>query len=146
MVIRPRLGFLAHRGIQAFERDFFFSKPNVDLDLDLMHNDFTLSNTIADNGKIGIVTGRWPVSLGGRLQPRSIPSKSENYAHLNLPDDLIENILFWNDLYMANGVLSNSECLLSGEVIEEMDVYYYQPKKFIDLLNTWSYITYSRDR
>ncbi|KAK0713133.1 hypothetical protein B0T26DRAFT_753277 [Lasiosphaeria miniovina] len=101
---------VAHRGISAAERDILFSSSEVtrsgnaetegggegegkleldaeedDDDFSLMHSHLTTSNCIVDRGDrlMGLMQG-----------PRR-----ENYAALNLPEDVLQDILYWNDLY-----------------------------------------------
>ncbi|KAI1811682.1 hypothetical protein GGS20DRAFT_561777 [Poronia punctata] len=94
----------AHRGIQALEYDIIFSEDNRDPDLSLMHNDFTLSNCIVNNDKIvGLVDWEMAGYFGRRtaalvhVQIRT--PRRETYAALNLSEDVLDDILFWNDLY-----------------------------------------------
>jgi aminoglycoside phosphotransferase len=93
-----------HRGIQQIEHDIIFADNKNDANLSLMHNDVSLSNLIVDNDKIvGLVDWEmagyfsWKTAASVHVQIRS--PKRENYASLNLPDDFLNDILFWNDLY-----------------------------------------------
>ncbi|KAF2498662.1 hypothetical protein BU16DRAFT_579751 [Lophium mytilinum] len=93
-----------HRGIQELERDIIFSDHNKDLDLSLMHNDFTTSNCIVHNDKLaGLVDWEMPGFLGrktaGEVHREIRTPKRENFAQLNLPKERLSDILFWNDLY-----------------------------------------------
>ncbi|KAI1262694.1 hypothetical protein F5Y18DRAFT_397021 [Xylariaceae sp. FL1019] len=94
----------AHRGIQELEYDIIFSEDNHDTDLSFMHNDFTLSNCIVDNDRIvGLIDWEMAGYLGRKtaaevhIEIRS--PRRENYAALNLSKSILDDILFWNDLY-----------------------------------------------
>lgn len=93
-----------HRGIQELERDLIFGSNNADPDLGFMHNDVSLSNCIVDNGKIvGLVDWEmagffgWKTAADVHVQIRT--PKRENFASLKLPEERLNDILFWNDLY-----------------------------------------------
>jgi COMPASS component SPP1 len=95
---------VSHRGIQELENEIIFSTENVDHDLGFMHNGFTLSNCIVDNDNIvGLVdwemAGYFGWKTAGTVHLRIRTPKRENYAALNLPEDFLGDILFWNDLY-----------------------------------------------
>jgi aminoglycoside phosphotransferase len=93
-----------HRGIQELERDIIFAKDNKDPDFSFVHNDVSLSNCIVDNDRIvGLVDWEmagffgWKTAASVHVQIRT--PKRENYAALNLSQELLDDILFWNDLY-----------------------------------------------
>lgn len=93
-----------NRGVQELEEQIIFSERNADSDVRFMHNDFTLSNTIVDHDKIvGLVD--WEMAgWFGRKTAADVHAKirtptRQNYAALDLPEDVLEDILFWNDLY-----------------------------------------------
>lgn len=93
-----------HRGIQELERDIIFGNTNTDTDVSFMHNDVSLSNCIVDSGKIvGLVDWEmagffgWKTAADVHVQIRT--PKRENFASLNLPEERLNDILFWNDLY-----------------------------------------------
>jgi COMPASS component SPP1 len=95
---------VSHRGIQELERDIIFSGQNTDPDFGFMHNDFSLSNCIVDDDRIvGLVdwemTGflGWETAAAVHVQIRT--PKRENFAALDLPEEMLKDILFWNDLY-----------------------------------------------
>jgi COMPASS component SPP1 len=104
---------VTHRGIQVLERDILFGEEeeeeeeendNRDVDLGLMHNDFTLSNCIVDNDRIvGLVdwemAGFFGWKTAARVHVRIRTPKRENFAALDLDEELLDDILFWNDLY-----------------------------------------------
>ncbi|KAI1321393.1 hypothetical protein F5Y16DRAFT_405211 [Xylariaceae sp. FL0255] len=94
----------AHRGIQELEYNIIFSEDNRDLDLSFMHNDFTLSNCIVNNDKlVGLVdwemAGYFGQKKAGEVHVKIRTPRRENFAALNLSEDLLDDILFWNDLY-----------------------------------------------
>lgn len=93
-----------HRGIQELERDIIFAKDNTDTDLSFMHNDISLSNCIVDNDRVvGLIDWEmagyfgWKTAASVHVQIRT--PKRGNYASLNLPEEMLNDILFWNDLY-----------------------------------------------
>lgn len=93
-----------HKGIQQLESDIIFSESNTDGDLSFMHNDFTQSNCIVDQGKIvGLVdwemAGFFGWKTAGEVHVKIRGPKRENFAQLNLPEEQLSDILFWNDLY-----------------------------------------------
>ncbi|KAI3390434.1 hypothetical protein diail_9656 [Diaporthe ilicicola] len=93
-----------HRGIQELEKDIIFGKDNTNPDLSFMHNDVSLSNCIVDNDKIvGLVDWEmagffgWKTAADVHVQIRT--PKRANFASLNLPEERLNDVLFWNDLY-----------------------------------------------
>ncbi|KAF2759057.1 hypothetical protein EJ05DRAFT_499482 [Pseudovirgaria hyperparasitica] len=93
-----------HRGIQELEREIIFAEDNKDSDLSLMHNDVSQSNCIVDNDRIvGLVDWEmagffgWKTAASVHTQIRT--PKRENFAAINLPEEMLSDILFWNDLY-----------------------------------------------
>jgi aminoglycoside phosphotransferase len=93
-----------HRGIQELERDIIFAEDNKDPDLSFMHNDVSLSNCIVDNDRIvGLIDWEmagffgWKTAASVHVQIRT--PKPENFTSLNLPEEMLSDILFWNDLY-----------------------------------------------
>lgn len=95
---------MAHRGIQETERDILFAKDDEDPDMDFMHNDVSLSNCIVNNDKIvGLVdwemAGFFRWETAAKVHVRIRTPRRENFASLDLPEDVLKDILFWNDLY-----------------------------------------------
>ncbi|KAH7380691.1 hypothetical protein BKA66DRAFT_586918 [Pyrenochaeta sp. MPI-SDFR-AT-0127] len=93
-----------HRGIQELERDVIFAADNKDDDFSFMHNDISLSNCIVDNDRIvGLIDWEmagffgWKTAANIHVQIRT--PKRENFVSLNLPEEMLNDILFWNDLY-----------------------------------------------
>ncbi|QPG94031.1 hypothetical protein C2857_004216 [Epichloe festucae Fl1] len=94
----------AHRGIQELEYDIIFGEDNRDPDHSFMHNDFTLSNCIVNNDKIvGLVdwemAGYFGWKTAAQVHVKIRTPRRENFAALNLSEDVLSDILFWNDLY-----------------------------------------------
>jgi aminoglycoside phosphotransferase len=93
-----------HRGIQEIERDIIFAEDTQDPDLSFMHNDVSLSNCIVDNDEIvGLIDWEiagffgWRTAAKVHVQIRT--PKRENFASLDLPEEMLKDILLWNDLY-----------------------------------------------
>jgi COMPASS component SPP1 len=93
-----------NKGIQELEQRILFSPRNTDQDISFMHNDFSLSNTIVDNDRIvGLVDWEmagwfgWQTAAEVHMKIRT--PKRENFASFQLPEDLLQDILYWNDLY-----------------------------------------------
>ncbi|KAI5922216.1 hypothetical protein F4810DRAFT_711822 [Camillea tinctor] len=93
-----------HRGIRELEKDIIFASNENDSDFSFMHNDVSLSNCIVDNDKIvGLIDWEmagffgWKTAASIHVQIRT--PKRENYASLDLPEEFLNDILFWNDLY-----------------------------------------------
>ncbi|KAM5346999.1 hypothetical protein ACJ41O_010004 [Fusarium nematophilum] len=96
----------SHR-IRQEEADLIFSNLNTDADFCLMHNDFTESNTIVNDGKIiGLIDWEmagyfgWETARQVHLQIRG--PRRENYAHLEGKkefEDIFRQLFFWTDLY-----------------------------------------------
>ncbi|KAJ6779575.1 hypothetical protein PWT90_04739 [Aphanocladium album] len=96
---------VTHRGVQPLERDILFeSRGAQNKDCALFHNDLSQSNLIVDRGKIVAVVDwemagffTWDAIKEVHLRIRS-PSK-KTYGHQNLPQKVLDDIYFWNDLY-----------------------------------------------
>lgn len=93
-----------HRGIQEVEEEIITSDDGKDPDLSFMHNDVSLSNCIVDNDKIvGLVdwemAGFFGWNTAATIHVRIRTPKRENFASLDLPEETLNDILFWNDLY-----------------------------------------------
>lgn len=93
-----------NKGIQDLEKQIIFPERNLDSDVSFMHNDLSLSNTIVDHGKIvGLVdwemAGWFRRKIAADVHVQIRTPKRENFAHLDLAEDFLEDILFWNDLY-----------------------------------------------
>ncbi|KAI1466425.1 uncharacterized protein F4812DRAFT_460697 [Daldinia caldariorum] len=93
-----------HRGIQEIEEEIILAGDGKDTNLSFMHNDVLLSNCIVDNDKIvGLVdwemAGYFGWKTAADIHVRIRTPKRENFTSLNLPEDVLHDILFWNDLY-----------------------------------------------
>ncbi|OBS20334.1 hypothetical protein FPOA_06706 [Fusarium poae] len=93
-----------HRGIQELEYNLIFSEDNSDPDHSFMHNDFTPSNCIVNDDKIvGLVdwemAGFFGWKTAGHVHVHIRSPRRDNFAALDLPEDVLNDILFWNDLY-----------------------------------------------
>lgn len=95
-----------HRGIQEVEKEILLADnaEEDDGDLSFMHNDVSLSNCIVDNDKIvGLIdwemAGFFGWKTAASVHVRIRTPKRENFAALNLPEEMLHDILFWNDLY-----------------------------------------------
>ncbi|KAI1130224.1 kinase-like domain-containing protein [Nemania abortiva] len=93
-----------HRGIQDIEKEIIFADNEEDTDFGFMHNDVTQSNCIVDNDRVvGLIDWEmagffgWKTAASIHVQIRT--PKRENYASLDLPEEMMDDILFWNDLY-----------------------------------------------
>jgi aminoglycoside phosphotransferase len=91
-----------NKGLQEVEEHIIFSEQNADPDVSLMHNDFTLSNTIVDNDKIvGLVdwemAGWFGWQTAAEVHVKIRETKREDLAPLNFPEH--HRLLFWTDLY-----------------------------------------------
>lgn len=99
-----------HRGIQELEKTIIFLDSNKDPDISFMHNDFSLSNCIVNDDRIvGLVDWEMAGFLGwntaGEVHRQIRTPKRENFAALNLPEDMLNDILFWNDLYSRSNAI-----------------------------------------
>lgn len=93
-----------NRSYQELERDIIFGDDNRDPDLSFMHNGVSLSNCIVDHDRIvGLVNWEmagffgWNIAADVHIQNRT--PRRTNFALLNLPEETLKDILFWNDLY-----------------------------------------------
>ncbi|OTB19028.1 hypothetical protein K445DRAFT_382086 [Daldinia sp. EC12] len=88
-----------HRGIQEIEKEIILANDGEDVDLGFMHNDVTLSNCIVDNDQIvGLVdwemAGYFGWKTAANIHVRIRAPKRENFASLDLSEEVIFNILF----------------------------------------------------
>lgn len=93
-----------HRGIQQLETQLLFPQQGNVGGLAFVHNDLTHSNTIVDHDRIvGIVdwemAGYFEWNSGANVHVRIRSPRKENFASLNLDEDFLSDILYWNDLY-----------------------------------------------
>lgn len=69
-----------------------------------MHNDFTLSNCIVDNDRIvGLVdwemAGYFGWKAAGEVHAKIRTPQRQSFSHLNLSEEVLDDVLFWTDLY-----------------------------------------------
>lgn len=69
-----------------------------------MHNDFTKSNCIVDNDRItGLVdwemAGFFGWKTAGEVHRRIRTPQRPHFAGANLNEGMLQEIVFWNDLY-----------------------------------------------
>ncbi|KAK7433314.1 hypothetical protein QQZ08_000253 [Neonectria magnoliae] len=95
--IVPAPGPVKSHRIRQEEADIF-SDANTDTDFCFMHNDFTESNTVVNDGKI-VALVDW--EMAGHLDGRQ-PVRNESFAHLEGKkefEDILWQMFFWRDLY-----------------------------------------------
>jgi aminoglycoside phosphotransferase len=104
--IVPDPNILSNGRIHALEGDILYSSTNTDPDLSFMHNDFTESNCIVDSDRIvGLVD--WEVAgffgwkTAGEVHRRIRTPQREHFVNVNLSEERLREIMFWNDLYDA---------------------------------------------
>jgi hypothetical protein len=95
---------LSNGRINPLEGAILFSDTNTDLDMSFMHNDFTQSNCIVDNGKIvGLIdwemAGFFGWKTAGEVHRRIRTPQREHFANASLSEESLQDIMFWNDLY-----------------------------------------------
>lgn len=95
---------LSNGRIHTLEGDILFSNANTDPDMSFMHNDFTESNCIVNNGKItGLVdwemAGFFGWNTAGEVHRRIRTPQREHFVNANLSEEKLQEIMFWNDLY-----------------------------------------------
>lgn len=69
-----------------------------------MHNDFTASNCIVDNGTvIGLIdwemAGYFGWNTAQEVHRRIRTPQREHFVNVNLSEDELQDMMFWNDLY-----------------------------------------------
>ncbi|KAI9766325.1 MAG: hypothetical protein M1840_006589 [Geoglossum simile] len=95
---------LTNGRIGPLEGDILFSDTNIDLDMSFTHNDFTLSNCIVDNNKVvGLVDWEMAGFFGwktvGEIHRRIRTPQREHFVNANLSEEMLQDIMRWNDLY-----------------------------------------------
>ncbi|KAF7557466.1 hypothetical protein G7Z17_g671 [Cylindrodendrum hubeiense] len=95
---------VAHRGLMNEEWEMILSKHANDQDPRFTHNDITRDNIIVNDGKIVAVIDwemagffSWDTAREVHLEFRCL--KRESYANANVPEEILDDILAWNDLY-----------------------------------------------
>lgn len=100
----PDPNILCNGRINQLEVEILFSDTNYDPDMSFMHNDFTESNCIVDNGTIvGLIdwemAGFFGWKTAGEVHRRIRTPQREQFANANLREEQLQDMLFWNDLY-----------------------------------------------
>lgn len=95
---------LVNGRINPLEGGILFSSNNHDSDMSFMHNDFTPSNCIVDNGKIiGLIdwemAGYFGWKTAADIHRRIRTPQREHFVNANLGEDELQDIMFCNDLY-----------------------------------------------
>lgn len=95
---------LVNGRINPLEGEILFSSNNNDADMSFMHNDFTPSNCIVDDGKIvGLIdwemAGYFGWKTAGEVHRRIRTPQREHFVNTNLTEDELQDIMYWNDLY-----------------------------------------------
>ncbi|KZF19128.1 hypothetical protein L228DRAFT_271388 [Xylona heveae TC161] len=95
---------LSNGRINPLEGDILFSGTNHDPDMSFMHNDLTESNCIVDNGIIvGLIdwemAGFFGWKTAGEVHRRIRTPQREHFVNVNLREEQLQGILYWNDLY-----------------------------------------------
>ncbi|CAH0017566.1 unnamed protein product [Clonostachys rhizophaga] len=96
----------SHR-VRQEEAEIIFSDVNTDTDFCFMHNDFTESNTIVNDGKIvGLIdwemAGYFGWETARQVHLRIRGPRKESFAHLESKEefkDILRQMFFWRDLY-----------------------------------------------
>lgn len=97
--------------IRQEEADILFSELNTDPDLSFMHNDFTESNCIVNDGKIvGLVdwemAGFFGWKTAGNVHAKIRTPQRESYAQFEGKKEfegMLRKLFFWTDLYDVDG-------------------------------------------
>ncbi|PGH09162.1 hypothetical protein GX51_00916 [Blastomyces parvus] len=107
----PDPNILSNGRINPLEGDILFSGTNYDPDMSFMHNDFTESNCIVDNGAIvGLIdwemAGFFGWKTAGEVHRRIRTPQREHFVNANLREEQLQDMMFWSDLY-DEGVSEN---------------------------------------
>ncbi|KAJ5704233.1 hypothetical protein N7493_011371 [Penicillium malachiteum] len=102
--IVPDPNILSNGRLNPIEGEILFSAANDDPDKSFMHNDFTQSNCLVDNDNIvGLVDWEMAGFLGwktaGEVHRRIRTPQREHFMNVNLSEERIQELMFWNDLY-----------------------------------------------
>ncbi|KLU91007.1 hypothetical protein MAPG_09532 [Magnaporthiopsis poae ATCC 64411] len=96
---------VANRGIQTLERDIIFTEHAGDPDVGLVHMDQSQSNCIVGRGDRIVAIVDWEMAgffgwaTAADVHRRIRSPRRENYANVNIPEELMRDILYWNDIY-----------------------------------------------
>ncbi|KAJ6114275.1 hypothetical protein N7486_000053 [Penicillium sp. IBT 16267x] len=107
----PDPNILSNGRINPLEGDILFSGTDYDPDMSFMHNDFTESNCIVDNGRIvGLIdwemAGFFGWRTAGEVHRRIRTPQREHFVNANLSEEQLQDMMFWSDLY-DEGVAEN---------------------------------------
>lgn len=100
----PDPNILVNGRINPLEGEIIFSETNLDPDMSFMHNDFTESNCIVDNGTVvGLIdwemAGFFGWKTAGEVHRRIRTPQREHFVNANLSEDRLREMMFWKDLY-----------------------------------------------
>ncbi len=81
-----------------------FDEEDADQDLGFMHNDFNQSNCIVDDDRIVALVdwemaGYFGWKRAGTVHAKIRCPQAEGFAHMGLKKEVLDDVLFWNDLY-----------------------------------------------
>ncbi|KAI9827432.1 MAG: hypothetical protein M1819_006973 [Sarea resinae] len=104
--VEPDNDPVKHRHLRDLEYRLLFgpSESGLDEDLGLMHNDFNPSNIIVrDDRIVGVIdwemAGYFGWDRAGKVHSLARVPKKEDFSQLDLSDDFLSNLVYWNDLY-----------------------------------------------
>ncbi|OOQ89622.1 hypothetical protein PEBR_07652 [Penicillium brasilianum] len=102
--VTPDPNILNNGRINPLEGDILFSGTNQDPDMSFMHNNFTTSNCIVDNGTVvGLIdwemAGLFGWKTAGEVHRRIRTPQREHFVNANLGEEQLQDMMFWNDLY-----------------------------------------------
>ena len=100
----PDPNILINGRINPLEGDILFSSTNHDPDMSFMHNDFTKSKCIVDNGTVvGLIdwemAGFFGWKTAGEVHRRIRTPQRAHFKNANLTEQQLQDMMFWNDLY-----------------------------------------------
>ncbi|CAL5872490.1 uncharacterized protein PFLUO_LOCUS6754 [Penicillium psychrofluorescens] len=100
----PDPNILSNGRINPLEGDILFADTNYDPDMSFMHNDFTESNCIVDNGTVvGLIdwemAGFFGWKTAGEVHRRIRTPQREHFVNANLREEQLQDMMFWGDLY-----------------------------------------------
>lgn len=102
----PDPNILTNGRIGSVEADILFS-PVETPDLGFVHNDFSRSNCIVNNDKIvGLIdwemAGFFGWAKAAKVHEKIRTPQREHFVNVNLGEDDLRKIMWWNDLYDFN--------------------------------------------
>lgn len=101
VVLDPNI--LTNGRVRPVEADILFAS-DVEGDLGFMHNDFSKSNCIVDDDRIvGLIdwemAGYFGWGKAAEVHRRIRTPQREHFANANIGEDLLRDLMWWNDLY-----------------------------------------------